>query len=79
MAGRQVLLVEDNEINLEIAAALLQDVSAVITTAFREDVQSCLDSGMNAHVAKPFVMNDIISAYTAVLQELEREVTRTIP
>ena len=138
MAGRQVLLVEDNEINLEIAAALLQDVSAVITTAqngqdavsrflgspegfydlilmdiqmpvmdglsaarairslprwdaksviiiamtansFREDVQSCLDSGMNAHVAKPFVMNDIISAYTAVLQEQEREVTRTIP
>ena len=137
MAGRQVLLVEDNEINLEIAAALLQDVSAVITTAqngqdavsrflgspegfydlilmdiqmpvmdglsaarairslprwdaksviiiamtansFREDVQSCLDSGMNAHVAKPFVMNDIISAYTAVLQEQEREVTRTI-
>lgn len=33
LAGKQVLLVEDNEINLEIAAALLQDIGAVITAA----------------------------------------------
>ncbi|MBU9743018.1 response regulator [Lachnospiraceae bacterium ASD3451] len=134
LAGKQVLLVEDNEINLEIAAALLQDIGAVITAApngqeavarfteapegfydlilmdiqmpvmdgysatqairalprpdagtvpiiamtansFREDVQKCLDSGMNAHIAKPFVVNDIISAYTEILQKAGKGVS----
>ena len=127
LAGIQVLLVEDNEITLEIAAALLQDAGADVTTArngqeavakfseapegfyhlilmdvqmpvmdgysatqairalprpdakniiiiamtansFSEDVQKCLDSGMNAHIAKPFMMKDISRAYLEVLQ-----------
>lgn len=127
-SGVQVMVVEDNEINLEIAVALLQDAGAVVTTAlngqeaviqfskapegfyhlilmdvqmpvmdgcsaaqairalprsdakstviiamtansFSEDVQKCLDSGMNAHIGKPFVMNDIISTYTSVLKK----------
>lgn len=122
----QILVVEDNEINLDIAAALLQDAGAIVTMAkngqdavelfskapegffdlilmdiqmpvmdgyaatrairalrrpdaestfiiamtansFREDVQKCLDNGMNAHIAKPFVMNDIYTAYTDLL------------
>lgn len=126
LAGVRVLLVEDNEINMEIAAALLQDEGAVVTEAqngqeavakfsespgefyqlilmdiqmpvmdgysaaqairalsrsdakdviiiamtansFHEDIQKCLDSGMNAHIAKPFVVNDILSAYAEVL------------
>ncbi len=37
--------------------------------SFNEDVQKCLDSGMNAHIGKPFVMNDIIDTYTKVLQK----------
>ena len=124
----QVLVVEDNEINLYIAVALLQDAGAVVTTAqtgqeavarfsespegfyqlvlmdvqmpvmdgysatrairelprsdakstiiiamtansFQEDVQRCLDSGMNAHIAKPFVMDDIYRTYTMVREE----------
>ncbi len=128
LAGAQVLLVEDNEINLEIASSLLQDAGAIVTSSingqeavtrfsespegfydlilmdiqmpvmdgysatqairalprsdakgtiiiamtansFREDVQQCLDSGMNAHIAKPFVMQDIIGAYREVLKE----------
>lgn len=128
LAGAQVLVVEDNEINLEIAGALLQDAGAIVTRAqngkeavtlfseapegyyhlilmdvqmpvmdgcsatqairalprsdakstiiiamtansFHEDVQKCLDSGMNAHIAKPFVMRDITSAYTEVLKK----------
>ncbi len=128
LSGTHVLVVEDNEINLEVAVALLQDAGAVVTTArngqeaiarvsrapegfyqlilmdvqmpvmdgcsatqviralhrpdakstiiiamtansFREDVQKCLDSGMNAHIGKPFVMNDIIRTYTKLLQE----------
>ncbi|MBS7007271.1 MAG: response regulator [Anaerostipes sp.] len=129
--GAQVLVVEDNEINLDIVVALLQDAGAVVTTAingqeavarfseapngfydlvlmdmqmpvmdgcsatqsiralsrsdaknaiiiamtansFPEDVEKCLESGMNAHIAKPFMMKDIISAYTEVLQEQEK-------
>ena len=128
LAGAQIMVVEDNDINLEIAVALLQDAGAFVTTAangqeavaqfsgapegfyhlilmdvqmpvmdgcsaaqairalprqdakstviiamtansFNEDVQKCLDSGMNAHIGKPFVMNDIIDTYTKVLQK----------
>ena len=124
----QVLVVEDNEINLYIAVALLEDAGAIVTTAsngqeavkrfreapegfyklilmdvqmpvmdgysatrairalprsdakraiiiamtansFHEDIQKCLDSGMDAHIAKPFVMNDIYSTYAEVLDE----------
>ena len=127
LAGKQILLVEDNEINLEIAVSLLQDEKAIATTAlngqeaverfseapegfydlilmdiqmpvmdgcsatqairalprqdaksviiiamtansFRQDIQRCLNSGMDAHIAKPFVMNDITSTYIEVLQ-----------
>ncbi|WP_241426732.1 hybrid sensor histidine kinase/response regulator [Dysosmobacter acutus] len=127
LAGAQVLVAEDNEINLEITDALLQDAGAIVTKArngqeavarfseapegfyhlilmdiqmpvmdgysatqairalprsdakstiiiamtansFHEDVQKCLDSGMNAHIAKPFVMNDITGTYAAVLK-----------
>ena len=126
--GEQVLVVEDNEINLYIAVALLEDAGAIVTTAsngqeavkrfheapegfyklilmdvqmpvmdgysatrairalprsdakraiiiamtansFHEDIQKCLDSGMDAHIAKPFVMNDIYSTYADVLDE----------
>ncbi|PNV62891.1 hybrid sensor histidine kinase/response regulator [Clostridium sp. chh4-2] len=132
----QVLVVEDNEINLDIAAALLQDAGAIVATAqngqeavarfteapegfydlilmdvqmpvmdgyaatrairslrrsdaetaviiamtansFSEDVQKCLDSGMNAHIAKPFVMNDIYTAYTEVLNGQGKKEERT--
>lgn len=127
LAGAHVLLVEDNELNLEIAVALLEDAQAIVTTAqngreavdrfceapegfydlilmdiqmpvmdgysatrairalarpdagriiifamtansFREDVEKCLASGMNAHIAKPFMMSDITDAYAEVLQ-----------
>ena len=121
------MLAEDNELNLEIAVALLEDAQAIVTTAqngreavdrfceapegfydlilmdiqmpvmdgysatrairalarpdagriiifamtansFREDVEKCLACGMNAHIAKPFMMSDIIDAYVEALQ-----------
>ena len=37
--------------------------------SFHEDIQKCLDSGMDAHITKPFVMNDIYSTYAEVLDE----------
>lgn len=44
-------------------------VIAMTANSFREDVQKCLDSGMNAHIAKPFVMDDITGTYARVLKE----------
>ena len=44
-------------------------IIAMTANSFNEDVQKCLDSGMNAHIGKPFVMNDIIETYTKVLQK----------
>lgn len=44
-------------------------IIAMTANSFNEDVQKCLDSGMNAHIGKPFVMNDIIDTYTKVLQK----------
>ena len=44
-------------------------IIAMTANSFHEDVQKCLDSGMNAHIAKPFVMRDITSAYTEVLKK----------
>ena len=127
LSGIRILVVEDNEINLDIALELLQDAGAQVDTAmngqeavdrfcekpegfyqlilmdvqmpvmdgysatrtlralsrkdaasvpiiamtansFREDIQKCMDSGMNAHIAKPFVMKDILAACLPLLQ-----------
>jgi len=42
-------------------------IIAMTANSFHEDVQKCLDSGMNAHIAKPFVLADIIHTYTDTL------------
>lgn len=122
LEDKQVLIVEDNEINLEIAVELLRFAGAHIDTAangqeavdrftaspegfynlilmdvqmpvmdgysatrtiralprsdagtvliiamtansFQEDVSKCLECGMNSHIGKPFVMEDIIRQY----------------
>ena len=31
-------------------------IIAMTANSFHEDIQKCLDSGMDAHIAKPFVM-----------------------
>ena len=116
ISGHKILLVEDNDINAEIAImvlnqngieveravngqegldmakenyydAVLMDIQmpvmngyeatrairsldgeyfrklpiiAMSANAYAEDVRDCLDSGMNAHIAKPFDPNDLI-------------------
>lgn len=121
LSGVNVLLVEDNELNMEIAELILTDHGAKVTkawngqeavdtfsvsgvgfynvicmdimmpvldgmsasrtiraldrpdartipiiamsaNAFPDDVQASLDAGMNAHLAKPLVINDVIAA-----------------
>lgn len=117
--GLKLMLVEDNELNAEIAETLLSDQGAKVTTAadgkqavqlfrnnppntfdailmdimmpvmdgltatrtiretdradaktipiiamtanaFKEDAQKCLDAGMNGHLAKPIVIEDVV-------------------
>ena len=48
-------------------------IIAMTANSFREDVQKCLDSGMNAHIAKPFVMDDIIGTYAMAYREQEKK------
>ncbi len=46
-------------------------IIAMTANSFLEDIQRCLDSGMDAHIAKPFVMQDVYSAYTDVLNRTD--------
>ncbi len=36
-------------------------IIAMTADAFSEDIQKCLDSGMNAHTAKPINVGEVIS------------------
>ena len=40
-------------------------IIAMTADAFAEDVQKCLDAGMNAHVAKPIDVRDVCSLSSA--------------
>lgn len=65
LTGMNVLMAEDNELNAEIAQALLETEGVIVTraadipiialtaNAFSEDVQAAHDAGMNAHLPKP--------------------------
>lgn len=44
-------------------------IIAMTANSFREDVERCLESGMNGHIAKPFSMDDIYKAYEAALHQ----------
>ena len=35
-------------------------IIAMTANAFEEDVQKCLDAGMNAHLSKPIVIDEVI-------------------
>lgn len=122
LAGKQILIAEDNNINMEVAAGLLEGAGARIHTAYNgreaverfkaspegffdlilmdmqmpeldgygatqairalpredartvrifamtanaleEDKKRCLESGMDAHIGKPFAIEDIIQAF----------------
>ena len=42
-------------------------IITMTANAFAEDIQVSLDSGMNAHIAKPFVMEDVIKVMSVNL------------
>ena len=97
LAGKHILVAEDNDLNWEILKELLFDLGleldwaengqiclggyectksirslnrpdaqtipiiAMTADAFSEDIRKCLDSGMNAHTAKPINLEELIS------------------
>lgn len=64
LKGMHFLCVEDNELNVEILAALLELAGAsceicrngreiMTANAFADDIQRSMEAGMNAHISKP--------------------------
>ncbi len=41
--------------------ALTVPIIAMTSNAFSEDIQDALDSGMNAHLAKPIAIDEVIN------------------
>ena len=58
LEGVRVLMVEDNDLNAEIAALLLEEQNMKVTRAVDgqdavEQFRAAADAGMNAHLSKP--------------------------
>ena len=47
-------------------------IIAMTANSFREDIQKCLDSGMNAHIAKPVDMKLLITMINELKETYER-------
>ena len=47
-------------------------IIAMTADAFAEDVQMCLDAGMNAHLSKPIEMDKVFAAIRLVQSEKNR-------
>ena len=82
--GKRILLVEDNELNAEIAKTVLEDVGALITRA--ENGQQALEL-FKEKPAETFdvilmdLMMPVMDGYTATrkIRELERSDAKTVP
>ena len=82
--GKKILLVEDNELNAEIAKTVLEDVGALITRA--ENGQQALELFKEKPVGTFDVilmdlMMPVMDGYTATrkIRELERSDAKTVP
>lgn len=82
--GKRILLVEDNELNAEIAKTVLEDIGALITRA--ENGQQALEL-FKEKPAETFdvilmdLMMSVMDGYTATrkIRELERSDAKTVP
>jgi CheY-like chemotaxis protein len=43
-------------------------IIAMTANVFREDIERCLDAGMDAHVGKPIVMEDILAVLSKYIR-----------
>jgi CheY-like chemotaxis protein len=44
-------------------------IVAMTANVFKEDIEKCLEAGMNAHVGKPLEMEEVIAALTKYLKK----------
>ena len=82
--GKRILLVEDNELNAEIAKTVLEDIGALITRA--ENGQQALElfkekPAVTFDVILMDLMMPVMDGYTATrkIRELERSDAKTVP
>lgn len=78
LTGKHILLVEDNDLNAEIAQTLLEDKGIKVTWAkdgleavmmVKENAVDCLDAGMSEHVSKPIKIQSLLQTIGSVLKE----------
>lgn len=58
---------------LNRADAKTVPIFAMTANAMQEDIKACLDSGMNAHIGKPFTLSDIYTTYVRHTTHSESE------
>lgn len=57
---------------MKSADALEIPIIAMTADAFSDDVKACLDSGMNAHVAKPLNMQELLPDPSKAYEIIEK-------
>ena len=64
--GWMGLLPQNNKRSLERQDAKTIPIIAMTANAFREDAEKCMEAGMNAHLSKPIVMEEVIKTILKV-------------
>ena len=47
-------------------------IIAMTANAFAEDVQASLEAGMDGHIAKPIVMDEVVKAIDSIAKRIRR-------
>jgi CheY-like chemotaxis protein len=58
---------------LEAPGAGLVPIIAMTANVYQEDIEKCLEAGMNGHIGKPLDMNDLYSILRKYLHETGRD------
>ena len=69
MSHFSILLSVENPIRaMGIPIAETIPIIAMTANVFREDIKKCLESGMNSHVGKPLIYDELIERLQEYLQ-----------